>query len=187
VKTFKFLADEASRVEIGPTSNSIGEVMIPAEHYQVDLELLDRYQAFSSELLRISLGGVAVIGFLISSIIGDKGLAAANAALAWFKFFAFASAVFFCFSAAASLCHRYFATDGVYYHVKAIRLRLFRTQAGGLTMQTEEGLDNAVRSRKAIYRFSGRFLFAASLLLWIGVVFLATSFAFALLLIKPSS
>jgi hypothetical protein len=187
MKTFKFISNEARRVEVGPTSNSIGKVMIPAEHYKVDLELLDRYQAFSSELLRLALAGIAGIGFLISSIIGNKGIPTGGVALPLFKICAFASAMLLCLCAAASLCHRYFATDGVYYHVKAIRLRLFCKQSLDTAGPAQKGVDDAVRNRKAIYRFSGWFLFAAAVLLWIGVALLAISFGFALLMFRPSS
>lgn len=187
MKSFEFIAEQARNLPIGPTSQSIGEVTVPAEHYQVDLELLDRYQKFSSELLRLALAGIAVIGFLITNIIGDKGVAGAGAPLTWFKICAFVSAALLCLSAAASLCHRYLATDGVYYHVKAIRLRLLAKHTNAGTQTGKEKLDEAVRNRKAIYQFSGRFLFAAATLLWAGVVILATAFACALLLIKVGS
>ena len=153
-----FITRKAKSVELGPTSSTIGEISVPAEYFQVDLELLDRYQAFSSELLRLALAGVAVIGFLITSIIGNERFAVVDQ-LSWFKILAFASAVMLCLSAAASLGHRYFATDGVYYHIKAVRLRLRTKLPSGDAEATLAKLNQAVRNRKAIYHFSGRFLF----------------------------
>ena len=176
---------KADAVELGPTSHTIGEITVPSEYFQVDLELLDRYQAFSSELLRLALAGVAVIGFLITNLMGNEDLGAVEQPLFWFKLLAFGSAVVLCLSAAASLCHRYFATDGVYYHIKAVRLRLRSKHPVDDVGATQRRLEQAVRNRKAIYSFSGRFLFAAAVLLWVGISLLAASFAVALLLMKP--
>ncbi len=34
--------------------------------FDKDLEILDRYQAFSAEVLRLALAGMAAIGFLVT-------------------------------------------------------------------------------------------------------------------------
>jgi hypothetical protein len=55
--------------------------------YKAELELVDRYQSFVAELLRLSLLGIAVIGFLyktISETDTDIGVASSPAALGVF-------------------------------------------------------------------------------------------------------
>jgi hypothetical protein len=39
--------------------------------YRAELELVDRYQSFVAELLRLSLLGIAAFGFLYKTILGD--------------------------------------------------------------------------------------------------------------------
>jgi hypothetical protein len=47
---------------------------IPSEGLKHDWELLDRYQAFSAELLRMSLVGIGAVGFLVTALAGKESL-----------------------------------------------------------------------------------------------------------------
>src|SRR5438105_10780798 len=54
-----------------PSPNSsldrqLGGLDVPETRYKADLELHDRSQTFSSELLKLGLGGIAVVGFLLA-------------------------------------------------------------------------------------------------------------------------
>src|SRR5688572_27709884 len=91
----------------------LGLTQIPGGTFEHDLSISDRYQSFSSELLKLALAGIAVFGFLVSNgpwekanvVVGAKlqaGLGSEN-----FKIFAIISLLSFGISAACSLAHRY--------------------------------------------------------------------------------
>lgn len=83
--------------------------------YKAELELVDRYQSFVAELLRLSLLGIAVIGFLyktISETDSHIGVATAPAAL---------GVLLFGISAASALVFRFFATEGARFYIEALR------------------------------------------------------------------
>ena len=83
--------------------------------YRAELELVDRYQSFVAELLRLSLLGIAVFGFLYKitfeggTTIGVAKVPAALGILA-FGIGAFAALVF-----------RFFAAEGARFYIEALR------------------------------------------------------------------
>jgi hypothetical protein len=83
--------------------------------YKAELELVDRYQSFVAELLRLSLLGIAVIGFLYkttSETASDIGVATTPAAL---------GVLLFGISAASALVFRFFAAEGARFYIEALR------------------------------------------------------------------
>lgn len=93
--------------------NDVDESKLKAE-----IELLDRFIAFSNELLRLSLLGLSVIGFLYKFVFLNSSN---NTNLSLTKFFSGISALFFALSAALALLHKYFATDGLRYYIYGLR------------------------------------------------------------------
>jgi len=83
--------------------------------YKAELELVDRYQSFVAELLRLSLLGIAVFGFLYKityeagATIGVAKVPAALGILA------------FGISAFAALVFRFFAAEGARFYIEALR------------------------------------------------------------------
>jgi hypothetical protein len=83
--------------------------------YRAELELVDRYQSFVAELLRLSLAGIAVFGFLYKitfeagATIGVAKVPAALGILA------------FGISAFAALVFRFFAAEGARFYIEALR------------------------------------------------------------------
>jgi hypothetical protein len=83
--------------------------------YRAELELVDRYQSFVAELLRLSLAGIAVFGFLYKitfeagATIGVAKVPAALGILA------------FGISAASALVFRFFAAEGARFYIEALR------------------------------------------------------------------
>lgn len=47
----------------------LSDIPIHEDNYKVDFIILDKYQNFSSEILRLSLLGLAIYGFLITDVI----------------------------------------------------------------------------------------------------------------------
>jgi hypothetical protein len=111
----------------------LSEIPVDEDTYKVDFQVLDRYQSFSAELLRLALLGLTAYGFLLVNVFFEvaPGGAAPGARLAqldqgieFFVVGAFALVV----SAACSLGHRYFSTDCMTHHVRKLRLRHRLTQ-----------------------------------------------------------
>jgi hypothetical protein len=77
--------------------------------YRAELELVDRYQAFVAELLRLSLAGIAVFGFLYEYLISSTNVLAAFGVL------------MFGISAVSALVFRFFASEGARFYIEALR------------------------------------------------------------------
>jgi hypothetical protein len=118
-------------LDVEKPTGTLGEIQIEALKH--DLDLHDRYQGFSAEILRISLLGITAIGFLIANVLlvlspkenGAQTTRTINlAAIAPepFKLFASLSLISFGLASAASLSHRYFAADAMACHLRAVRL-----------------------------------------------------------------
>ena len=78
------------------------------KEFKAELELFDRFQSFSAELLRLSLGGIAVVGFLFEKA------AKINGQVRW-SIFCFALGVLF------ALCYRYTLTEGLRFYLEGLR------------------------------------------------------------------
>jgi hypothetical protein len=88
----------------------------PALAFDNDVIVHDRYQAFASELSRISLLGIAAIGFLVTKapFASDVTHGPSKAAL-WVSLSGLSVAAF------ASLLHRYFGPDSLGDHLEVLR------------------------------------------------------------------
>jgi len=81
---------------------------------QPDFLLADKYQLYSSELLRLSLAGIAVFGFLIQYL---KLIDSTRTV----KILVGLSVVSLIISAGFALAHRYFSTDSIAYLIAYLR------------------------------------------------------------------
>jgi hypothetical protein len=107
------------------THKYLGGLPVPEDHYKVDLAVLDRYQAFSGELLRLALLGIAGYGFLISNTLfkGDAhGKYPLMIEMAKNREFLLAGIIALAFSAASALIHRFYSTDCLTHFVRRLRL-----------------------------------------------------------------
>lgn len=95
--------------------------------YNPDLDILDRYINFSSELLRLSLLGISGFGALV---LYSKGSNNNNLLTAHVSSTLFTAVVFFAISAALALSHRFIATDSMSYHIAYIRKKDPAEKAG---------------------------------------------------------
>jgi hypothetical protein len=83
--------------------------------YKVELELVDRYQTFVAELLRLSLLGIAVFGYLYKITFEN------NANIGTAKVPAALGVLMFGISALTALVFRFFATEGARFYIQALR------------------------------------------------------------------
>src|SRR5258707_1319352 len=80
-----------------------------------ELALLDKYQAFSAELLRIALLGIAVFGVMLERF----QIASLDATL---RVSACVSMVLLVGSSGFALGHRYLSSDGMFHHLRLLRM-----------------------------------------------------------------
>ncbi len=121
--------------------------------YKADLELLTKHQNFTSEILRLSLLGIAVFGALLKlpSFSFDKIQSEVLVALTLFGF----STVF-------ALAHRYYSNNGFENHIRYIR-------------KPEKSIKS---TRNKSYQASARFMLLACVCMGGGALALAFAFLF---------
>ncbi|RLS57600.1 MAG: hypothetical protein DWH91_04170 [Planctomycetota bacterium] len=100
---------------------SLAETPVDEAQYKPDLELSDRYQQFSSELLRLALLGMAGIGFLISDVVLSKEHPLYLAMLRDARWFLVVSIICLSLAVGGALAHRYLATDCISDEIHFLR------------------------------------------------------------------
>jgi hypothetical protein len=93
--------------------------------YKGELELVDRYNAFATELLRLSLLGLATFGFLFSDGLKDEGVArliGRDAQLT--RSFVLGSVALFGISAVCALVYRYMLSETFRMHLEIVEVSL---------------------------------------------------------------
>jgi hypothetical protein len=141
---------------------------IPTEGLKHDWELLDRYQAFSAELLRMSLAGLAAVGFLVTALAGKDSLLKISGVPLTSRLSIGVSLLALGLSAGAALAHRFVSSDSMAYHISVLRMRL-RGRA-------EADIANEKAARDVRFKFSGALLLVAGAFLSVGALALAISF-----------
>lgn len=156
------------------------KVEIPDVRYQSDLELHDRYQAFSEQITRLSLGGIAVIGFLVTLLVKDGGgvVVQMKKSVSVPRLF-LASTMLFGIAAGLALAHKYLASDGLYYHFRAIKYLILKEENKfpALNEKLEERATQDECKRNWRFELSGRFLWAGAFTLVLGAFAAALAFA----------
>ena len=90
------------------------------KRYKAEVELVERYQSFVAELLRLALLGIAVFGFLYESIFQKLPLPHSEFHI-YAKWLAAISVLMFGFSAALALFFRFYSTEGARFYIEALR------------------------------------------------------------------
>lgn len=148
------------------------------EARNLDLDLADRYQAFSAELLRLSLVGIAAYGYLAKQLLSpESDPTAVVVRLLDSRWPLVLGLAAFSISASCALAHRYCSTD-VIAHMAYIS----RHRALAIAGNTESAR-RADKERPLLRRdlkSSGALLLASSLFLAIGFITAAASFGRAL-------
>jgi len=105
----------------------LSDIPINEDHYKVDFLILEKYQNFSSEVLRLSLLGLTIFGFLIVNVIfkitdNEKNFVFIPS-FSLYKLILFLGAVALILAALSALSHRYFSTDCMTHFIRRFRLR----------------------------------------------------------------
>jgi len=117
------------------------------DKYRAERDLVDRYQAFVAELLRLSLLGIAVFGFLYKITLeagATIGVAKVPAAL---------GILAFGISALAALVFRFFAIESLDLYIQALRFEEFthpKTEDAEKSLKRRHGRNVICTTSKAI-------------------------------------
>jgi hypothetical protein len=167
---------------------SLTEVPVSEELYKADLAVTDRYQTFSTELLRLSLLGIGVFGFLLKEVILNEKvrtdyLQPFVEVRGWFV----AGLAALAGSAAFALAHRYVSSDCIAYQVRYLRLKSARdallNEQGDANESARERNDEMQieKGRLAVrLKRGGHALGVSALCLGIGVLCIAIGFSWTI-------
>jgi hypothetical protein len=136
--------------------------------YGVDLALYEDGLSLSKELLRLSLAGIAVVGFLLPLL--PKLRPYGDPAGGLFKLLLSSSVSVFALSTAATLFQRYYASGAMFHHIKAMKLASL--DAPSMVEQIQEDLN--LRNTK--FTVAHRLLMTTFICLFAGAALLAAAF-----------
>lgn len=136
---------------------------VPADFYEAEVALLDRYQGFSAEIVRIALLGIAALGFFLEKLV-SKAPSITEPSGVLIRCSLAGGAALFAAAACAGLLHRYYSADGIYYHVRAVRDFLIAER-----IQTDSVRRAGIKAGRRYHR-SGQWLLAAEVFLAAGGV-----------------
>jgi hypothetical protein len=105
----------------------LAEVDLPESRYKADLGLHDRSQAFSSELLKLALAGVAVIGFLLANF--PKGPLKHALHDTPVKVFFSGAVIAFTLSVGFALLQRFQASSALFHHFQVLKFSMMSDPA----------------------------------------------------------
>ncbi len=167
------------------TKKYLGGYEVDDKRYKVDIDVLEKYQSFTTEVLRLSLLGIAGYGFLITNIalkmVKDGDYELLDKLVASPSMLAF-GAIALGISAGTALGHRYFSTDCLTHFVRRIRLdnsltknaeQLGREEVEEIIQQEEDSLEKDLSICKWL-------LIVTAVSLGLGVISVALAFATAL-------
>ena len=135
-----------------------------------DVGLLDRYQSFSGEVLRLALLSLGAIGFLLTTAQkNEKGDAVLSLEAKGVRPLFVVAIICLSLSICCSLVHRYYSTDSMAWHLDKRR------------REKPAHIEKATRARDRAFDISTWSIFAAPALLTIGAAAVAIAFSLALL------
>ncbi|MFL6260062.1 MAG: hypothetical protein ACJ76Y_10145 [Thermoanaerobaculia bacterium] len=166
-------------------ARSLSDIDLPESLFKADFELTDRYQAFSTELVRLALLGIAGYGFLISEVlVKSEGGTSNLSRLAEHPKSLGLGVVLLGLSAALALAHRFFSTGCLARQIKI--LRTLKRAGNPQWTEQERELDQVLLKKERedqirILHICNRVLLTAAALLVGGAAAVAYVFAATLL------
>jgi hypothetical protein len=114
---------DTTAARVAQDRRTLGEIKVEA--FDQDLQINDRQQSFSAEILRLALLGIGGVGYVASKALpsspaGDLGLRVGAEA----KWLVLLAAVSFGLSSAFALGLRYFSSDVIASQLRIVRLRM---------------------------------------------------------------
>lgn len=143
-------------------------VELPEARYAIDLKLYEYGQRVSARCLTLALAGMAVVGVFLPLLDRAAALAALTDWL--FKTLLGASTIAFAASAGFALLQQFFASGGMFHHIKAMKIA-FRNEPA---LVQELSANLAIRLDKFMRAHS--YLKVAAALLVLGASLLGLAF-----------
>jgi hypothetical protein len=140
--------------------------------HEEDFKLLDHYQAFSAEVVRVSLLAIGAVGALYAIKPDDSPLGLGRTEVKWLFCLSLSA---FGVAIAISLLHRYVATDFMACQVNLDRLRL--APAHKSSKEIEKEIREEEEARDTASRWAKWTVYAGPLFLAIGAACLALAFS----------
>jgi len=162
-------------------ARTLADIQLGDDSFKVDFEITDKYQAFSAELLRLSLLGIAGYGFLLSEVaMKDAATSEFFKSLSNLAYVLGVGVACLGIAAGTALAHRFFSTDCLSHQITILRL-LKRTESSSWT-EEEKAEDRKRLERERIDQLKDLkrcklLLIASATLLLIGAVAVAFTFA----------
>lgn len=146
-------------------ARQLGHCSLPERTIEHDFAVQDRYQAFSAELLRISLLGLGVIGIGASKVIFPEATTSFDLTDP-IRLGVIAALAGFAVSAGAALVHRYASVDSLSWHIQSMRRDIRDATGDAERAETERRLryKQFVRARNALRASATSLGFAAGML-----------------------
>jgi hypothetical protein len=132
-------------------SMKLGEVSVNNHAFELDLKINEGYQSYSAELLRLALlvlTGLGVVWIRLYFAHDCRRPRESTGVILGMAFVCAAAA------AGAALVHRYFAADGLGYHLTAMRMRARNRPAGLVSRSDYELAMRQDRVRGKLFRWS---------------------------------
>jgi hypothetical protein len=165
---------QETRIATSRLSALVYQPMSEPDPLKKHFDILDRYQAFSTELSRIALLGVAAVGYLITSStckLEPGAVRLIQIETPSTKIALWLSAVLLSVSAGLALFHRYYSTDSMASMIRA--QHLINKAAEGLPAAAVEA---ELEERNRRFKRSGWMLALSSIALCSGAASLAIAF-----------
>jgi hypothetical protein len=153
------------------------DVDIPEASWKSDFDIVEKYQSFANEMLRISLLGIAGYGFLIKEVCMKDP-----------KFYSLlhvlkstvglgGTCLLLCL--AFSLAHRFFSTDCLYYQIQIMRgLKRLENPHWSDSEKKQEliFIENCRKNQRKVANSSHIILVTATIAFVLGFLFITASF-----------
>ena len=156
------------------SDKSLGLVPIPEHTIEHDLTLLERFQEFSAELLRVALIGISAIGFVVARMVLPEKDVDPLIIPPLPKWLLIGALLALGFSAAAALAHRFYAVDRMSWHLQA--MRRYERNSGTDTKTANEEF----KTRHQKFKNASRAIAWSATALAVGTILLTAALIFIL-------
>lgn len=131
-------------------ARTLADVTPAEDDFRADFEITDKYQAFSAELVRLSLLGIAGYGFLLSNFVLANGTRSEFfAQMASRKLPLGIGLICLGIATAGALAHRFYSTDCLSHQVTILRLLKRADREGWTDEEKQQNEDRLARERRS--------------------------------------
>jgi hypothetical protein len=145
---------------------------LPAQTFEHDVAVLERYHAYAAEVTRLALLGLTAVGALfVATLPSPEATRALTPVIGPVRWAAGVSLVLLGGSALVALLYHYVSTESLADHLRLCRLQVAEANA---PQKSEARVNAADRDRRRNFGASTRLLAAALALLLMGIISFTT-------------